>query len=259
MHQSRLLIGLLVLATLVVDAAVLVSLPAASPGRHSDRLLILALVLSQVGLLAIWAGWAGRTMPWRLLLTIASATVMSELLERTNLWPDRDQFSDQLTLYATMLALANTGSIVAARAGGLRIERPINETQPDRSSPRFQFRLMHLMGWLTATALILGLLEYSLAGGLRRVSPARYIDDALCGAAMTVMVLGTMTSVLTRGARAWQLPLWACSVALAVAAWRIAGDSWRVAATVNVTAALWTLMSLGIVRIAGYHITWPRR
>lgn len=257
MHQSRLLIGLLVLATLVVDAAVLVSLPA-FPGRHSDRLLILAILLSQVGLLAIWAAWAGSSMPWRLLLTIAAATVMSELLERTNLWPDRDRFSDQLTLYATMLALATTGSIVAARAGGLRIERPTNETQPDRSSPRFQFRLMHLMGWLTATALILGLLEHSFAGGLRRVSPARYIDDALCGAAMTVMVLGTMASVLTRGVRAWRLPLWACSVALAIAAWRIAGDSWRVAAHVNITATLWTLISLAIVRIAGYHITWRR-
>lgn len=258
MDQSRLLIGLLVLATLVVDAAVLVSL-SASPGRHSDRLLILALVLSQVGLLAIWAGWAGSTMPWRLLLTIAAATVMSELLERTNLWPDRNRFSDQLTLYAIMLALATTGSIVAARAAGFRMERPIDETHPCRSSPRFQFRLAHLMGWLTATALILGLLEYSLAGGLRRVSPSRYLDDALCGAAMTAMVLATMTSVLSSGARAWQFPLWACSVALAVAAWHIAGDPWRVAATVNVTAALWTLMSIGIVRIAGYHISWLRR
>ncbi len=258
MDQSRLLIGLLVLATLVVDAAVLVSL-SASPGRHSDRLLILALVLSQVGLLAIWAGWAGSTMPWRLLLTIAAATVVSELLERTNLWPDRNRFSDQLTLYATMLALATTGSIVAARAAGFRMERPIDETHPRRSSPRFQFRLAHLMGWLTATALILGLLEYSLAGGLRQVSPSRYADDALCGAAMAAMVLATMTSVLSSGARAWHLPLWAAAVALAIVVWHFAGDPWRVAATVNITAALWALMSLAIVRIAGYHIAWPRR
>ena len=73
MRHVLLLVILLVVATLLVDLVVVSWVVAAHPvmlpwwWSHPSVVALFALCFAQVGLIGIWTGFGGRSLPWRLL------------------------------------------------------------------------------------------------------------------------------------------------------------------------------------------------
>lgn len=166
------LIGLLVLATVAVDLVVLVEL-AARDGNidRAPGLLLLgmlyALMFSQGSLLAIWVGLARRPAPWPLATTIVAgltwAVSMGILCSQTD--PVPVEFLAVMTLIqmAAVIVPLWIVRLVGARLVAAPDHRPGGRTGPDRPG---QFSIGYLLGWMTAGAIVLGLVRWTLSAGV---------------------------------------------------------------------------------------------
>jgi hypothetical protein len=157
MRRPRLLIGLLLLATVLVDVAVLALRP--DPPRRPAILeaVSYALYFSQVSMTAIWLG-LGQTAS--LLRTIGSLLLLSGLAAFFS-WLDRTDVADAIVATG-MFAGAVAIPLLVARPPGLHITRvdPAGGAGSALLQPeRLQFSILYLLGLMTGLAVILGTLK----------------------------------------------------------------------------------------------------
>ena len=265
MQPSRLLILLLLLAAVLVDLVVLSAVGTFPVGflrwPHPLLAVLFSLAFSQVSMAAIWAGLSETSLPWRLAGLVGVVTAWSVSLERAAgtavVGYGREVWSVRLSAQALFILLI----LLADRAGGgRRANRLKTNAEPDRR--RWQFSLAYLFAWLTATAISLGLLRYTVDYG--SLMAGRYWDDIIgLGICNTVVSLATL----------WAAPggkrLVSRVVVLCLAAGGVlsipfllnsaVGDfhfSWTV---LWIPHVVWLLAWLFVLRTAGIRFVWRDR
>ncbi len=165
MQASRLLIALLLLATVLVDL-VMLSVVGMMGGwflvwPHPMLAVLFSLAFGQVSVAAVWAGLSGTVLPWRLAGLVGVVTLWSVALASELAGHPMDQQDHEWTVLflAQVLPTLSIFLIIRARGGRL-LDRRATETEPQER--RWQFSLLHLFVWLTATAVALGLLRCTI-------------------------------------------------------------------------------------------------
>ena len=165
MGQRRLLVILLIAATVLVDLAVgawarINYRPGLLP-LHWVFMVFLGLAISQANLAAALPGLGMIPLPWGLASVVLTTACLSGLSWLLSGGPN------QVTRMMVLL-LANAIAVLAAtavaRMAGARIVATATGVPPagrgDR--PRFQFTLGRMFAWTTCTAVILGILQYTM-------------------------------------------------------------------------------------------------
>jgi len=262
MRNPRLLTILLVAAILLVDLvafSILASYQDSPPDwPHPAVIALFSLAMSQVSLVAIWAGFGGRSLPWRVMGLVLTVVLWGRLVAWTVL--------PEMTWYATVwvfLLLAQAVAILTplaiARFRGLRLARAstgdaIEQAIGDR--PRLQFSLGYLLSWITVLAAVLGIVQYTVEYGFLHANWRLWqqvavvgLDNALLALAALWTALGTQRPVLR-----------AIALALATAAAIAAGNTfadveglWPYAA-LCIAQVLLLLASLYVFRAAGHRV-----
>lgn len=189
-YRGRLIIFWL-LAMLLLDATVAVlRMESGPPPMDRPTLLVmvfLALLCSQTGLLAIWIR-SGRTpFLWRALAGILWAVLAGGMMERFA-FPDADVinlcwfYSVQLMVIWGLLGL--TRCRLARTADPLTIERK-------RELPS-QFSVRNLLVWITALAIILGVLRSLVLLGIEFTEPKSDL--------IAICIIGTIFALPTLSA-----------------------------------------------------------
>ena len=267
MRGSRLLIGLLVLATVAVDGVVLVSVgiqrwvPPVWP--HPTLGLLFALAFSQVSLMAIWLGLGQRPSPWRLVGMVLTVAAWSGALP----WVLRSGPPfHTATPWAIMLlglGLLIAIGVAIARTLGVRLVEIDAPAEPsgDGLGPR-QFSLGYLLAWMTAVPVVLGTLQYMVPGELLgdAVQRSLRLDVVLINGGLAITALACLAAMLGAGSPICRSILLLVSVAVVIAvviplATPVAQ---RTLILMNLSHVLLLAGSLGVVRIAGYRLVRER-
>ncbi len=205
MRQCGPLTALLVLATLAVDLPTIFALRG-EPGHHWPHAplpLLLALIFSQVSLVAMWVGLARRPMHWPLAALVGLLLVWGAVLADPGFQVIPGWFGTLgWPMVLSLQAIAVVGPLWMARWVGVRVEtaagfRPLDRPDPDRP---IQFSIAFLLGWITLVAVFLGLCRWMLLTGWLRPDSAGW-GDAEDWKEIALVVAGN--AVL-----AWPLP-WA--------------------------------------------------
>jgi hypothetical protein len=274
MRRVRLLVVLLVVATLVVDLAVVSAVVAMHPivpalFSHPAVIALFALGMAQVGLIAIWTGFARRSLPWRILVLVLTIGLWTRILAWT-IGPLSDIEHAFMVNNLTRLLLGQSLVIVASlcviRLRGVRLVRADDGYLSEPDAPgggRLQFSLGYLLSWITVLAVILGLAQYALPfqGIWGLLTPISW-DDTVYVVTHAGLVLAALWAVLGTG-RPWVrclvavLAIAATSVANHLAT-GLAGTLWFYA-VLCILQLIWVMASLSVFRVAGYRMTRMRR
>lgn len=263
MRGSRLLITLLVVATVLVDVvavSVVASMRGVPPAwPHPGVIVLFALSMSQVSLAALWTGFGGRSLYWRVGGLMLSAVFWS----RYTAWivaPER--IDDYASLYGSLL-LAQTIAILVplsmARLRGLKLVREgdvdcVDETTGDRT--RMQFSLREMLSWTTTFAVVLGALRCTVDYQLLPSYLGDWRDLTVLSLGNALVALAALWAVLGTGKPA----LRAVMLVLATAAAITSGQALAHVDAVQPFAALCLLQvlcltgSLCVLRVAGYQV-----
>jgi hypothetical protein len=162
MTSSRVLIALLVAATVLVDLVVVACL--GDPPRLATptlpAIVMVALVFGQVNLLAAWVGLRRPASPWPWTCLVGFIVLCSLLLGA-----DDGRDTTRLTLFPLMQAGFVIGSLWIVRLAGVTVVEGARDTaSQDVAAPRKanQFTLAQLFGWMTGLAVCLGLLRCAI-------------------------------------------------------------------------------------------------
>lgn len=248
------MIALLILVTVMVDLLVWRSVLSSMPGPgRPPRFLLLpswSLVLAQVSLAVLWAATSGKWMPWTTIALFATIACWSPIVGNP---PG----------LVTGLLLLQAGTLAAAvgvgRALGLRLVLGGGISLPGAfpAPPRLQFSLGYLLSWVTTVASALGLLSYTLGRGTQI---SWYLEEwksmtaiALGDTAIALVALWTMLGVGRLRSRISAQFLVAPAV---LALWEFVGGIADLGELVVVCLLeiLWLLLSLAVVRVAGYRL-----
>ena len=265
MGHVRLLVILLVVATLLVDlvvVSVVASHQIVPTGRpHPGVDALSTLCIAQVGLVAIWTGFGGKSLPWRILALILTIGLWSRLLAWT------DDFYDDASVVNACTCLLVAQSIViliplgALRLRGVRLVRSCDEHPSEQVAPArgpLQFSLGHLLSWITVVGVVLGLAQYTLEfeelmgllSANRWVLPVVAVGHGGLVLAGLWAVLGTARLRLR-----WLVALVAVAgTIVATLLWPGHQDPLTYSGLCLVQV-LWVVGSLSVFRVAGYRMT----
>ena len=163
---TKLLVGLLLAAILAVDAAVwsmVVGQQVFLQWPDFRVKLWLALALSQIALVAIWAALGSSVVAMRISALVAAAIGWTALLH----WP-RNPCLDgwfRIELPAWTMRFLCQAFVIClplglARMWGLRLVGPGHLTAPAVPLRRYQFSIANLLAWTAGVAVMLGLSRY---------------------------------------------------------------------------------------------------
>jgi hypothetical protein len=262
MKTTRLLIGLLLLATVLVDGVVVSIVLSLGKLFQDPRALfwifvLVALALAQSSLAAIWAGFGRRSIAWRAMALVLTITAWSRLMP----WVINPSTPNRLATEWAVLLLAQTiivfAGVIMARLAGVRVvsatEALPAANDADRHA-RFQFSLAYAFSWIIAVAVILGVLQYALYR--QHVPPDAdfWLSLAALSVAHALMAMAALWTALgTRWAAVRVFVLCATTLA-AHAAHTYVWEEILVGATVCVVQVSWLLGSLWVIRVAGYRL-----
>lgn len=264
MKGSRALIWLLLLATVLVDGMALSMF--GTGGRpeiewpHPLLSVLFALPFSQVGLAAIWVGLGTASAPWRLMGGFLVVACWSIALAATL---DNDVPVGYTSTHWTALLLGQTLAILVplsiARASGVRLADtpaadPTRGTAAERTP--WQFSLGYLLGWITAVAVVLGMVQYTIRYELLPRAPITWVEIGILSVSHGGVALSLLWIML--GTVRPTLPI----AALGLITLLLVGGSFWLARDSGVRSALGMLFfgealllvgSLGVLRVAGYR------
>jgi len=157
MKQARLLISLLLLATVLID---LVVWPMVREWRRPNPLLavLFALAFSQVSLATIWAAWGNMSAPWR-------ATGAFLIVAGWSLALSHDGGTLLVMIVLLFQAFAIFLPMLILRAIGVRYTRAREGSfaiEHEDGCGERQFSLRDIFSWITATAIVLGVTQYCM-------------------------------------------------------------------------------------------------
>jgi len=263
MRHARVLIPLLLLATVLIDLAAAVMIaPIRSGPVVAYWMVFLSLPMSQVGLLSIWAALGKAPAPWRavgLVLPLALwSKLMGTLLDGPGS-PSATEESSQWTFFLLMEALATVALLGIARAAGLQrtcVDAAARPPDP-RTTRRFQFSLGYLFSWLTAAAIVLAALGYTFHLSRLALDARDFRSMVIIAAANIALLLAALHVMLARCRRfmRWLVGL-AGLVAVGGLVW-LHSDGEPVRLILG-AEAVWLVGSLAVVRVAGYRLVWQR-
>ncbi len=271
MIHARVLIGLLFVATVLVDSAVWRALLwATQHGKPDVSVLMMtasSLPFSQVGLVALWTGLGRTAAPWRVLGVVLTAACWSWLVA-VLFASDPPPFTRRFLEFATpwtffllLEAAAIAAPLSVARLIGFSLASAADLEcgRRDLERPRrFQFSLRSLFAWMTATAIALGATGYTFHlrhFGIVEGSLLQMLMMAVGNAAMAMAGLWVMLHPEWR----WRRVILFGAVVLVAVALATPNLGWRFAAMLSCPQAIWLLGSLWVVRVAGYRVVWQPR
>ncbi|MBN2477388.1 MAG: hypothetical protein JXB62_22475 [Pirellulales bacterium] len=275
MRPSGTLIVLLVVATVTVDAAGLsavVTGPWAAPHwPHAALGLLIALSLSQVGLAAIWAGLSRQPIAWRLASMVLVVALwgfsLAVILPGDSVIP-RTAWTPMLLGHALMVfvplwisrACVATAAEMAGSAdsAGTGNADSAGRGAVDRSA--WQFSLRHMFTWITAVAVILGMIQFGRRQGL--LPPSSLIEpwdfSVILGAVHGLVALAAVWAALGRRRPVLRAVVSCLPLIAALVFYRLlAGDHERrmVLTMQCVLHAALLCGSLWVFRMAGYRLS----
>ena len=233
MQASRLLMFLLLLAAVLVDLVMLSAVGSFAGGffhwPHPLLAVLFSLAFSQVSMAAVWAGLSNTSLPWRLAGLVGVVTVWSVALARDANVGGYGRNDWGVLLLGHALFILSILLVVRARGGRLA-NRLKTKVEPEER--RWQFSLGHLFAWLTATAVSLGLLRYTID-----------FDSPIAGRYWPeILVFGLCNAVVTLAAL-----------------WAVLGGKRMVSRVVVLCLAAGGVLSLPLLydnAIADIHISW---
>jgi hypothetical protein len=264
MRHARLLITLLVVATLLADVAALSIAASADQGSppqwpHAAVLVLFALSMGQVSLAAVWAGFAGRAFQWRMMGLMLIAVLWSRYVA----WivaPSR--LDDYACLYGSLLlaqVIAVLVTLTIARLSGVRLVHPDGGNVADDgdwSPSRFQFSLREMLSWTTVFAVVLGALRYTVDHHLFPSYLGDWRQFAVLSLANAIPALTAVWAALGVGRSALRAVVLALATAAAIGASSTLAEvvSFRGYAALCLLQVGCVLASLWVFRVAGYRV-----
>ncbi|MCC6124961.1 MAG: hypothetical protein IT426_08365 [Pirellulales bacterium] len=210
--------------------------------------LLLALFPSQGGLISIWAA-LGRRTPLRVALACIGIVVCLRIVNghHSDIRP--------AMVYLSIQAASMTILLLLFRLTGLAMATTPLES---RSPKPFQFTIMQIMTWTATVAVILSALHYLPSDYARFFASSRQIRFTLA----IVVNQGSVaiTSIWLVFGTKWRvLRILGVLVAIGTGTWLLYDYyDWRFGMLLSFEAA-WTILSLLVVRWAGYRLTWDWR
>jgi hypothetical protein len=255
---------LLVVATLLADVVVVSIAASADQGSppqwpHPAVLVLFALSMSQVSLAAVWTGFGGRSVHWRVMGLMLIAVLWSRYMA----WivaPSR--LDDYACLYGSLL-LAQTIAVLVpltvARLGGVRLARPgpLESAKDASPSPsRLQFSLREMLSWTTVFAVVLGALRYTVDHHLFPSYLGDWRQLAVLSLANAIPALVALWAALGVGRPALRAVVLTLATAAAIGASGTLAEvvSLRAYAALCVLQVACVLGSLLVFRVAGYRV-----
>ena len=264
MRSSRLLIGLLVAATLLVD---LVALSVVTSGGwpppkwpHAAVVVLVSLMDSQICLVAIWASLSRASVPWRLVCIFLNLACWAGLETLVNPEPPSDLTTTLCMLFLLVQTLAIVVPLSTARLAGVKLVELTDGRLPQRGPPALrsrQFSLRYLFAWMTAVAVVLSILRLTVHGEyFYLVSGLPWWHFAVSFVATAAIALAALWAALGTRRPAWRfaLPLLATAAAIAASYYTPRTISRSASAVYCLLQMLWLLGSLYVVRVAGYRL-----
>jgi hypothetical protein len=207
MQASRLLILLLLLAAVLVDLVMLSAVGSYGAGffqwPHPILAVLFSLAFSQVSMAAIWAGSSYTSVPWRLAGLVGVVTLWSVALAWTAVGGVAGYGKDDWSVLLLGHAFFILWILTFVRAKGVRLAHCLKRSaEPEEN--RWQFSLGHLFAWLTATAIALGLLRYTI--DFDSPTAGRHLDEiVLIGSCNAVVSLATLWAALSDRGLVWRV------------------------------------------------------
>ncbi len=266
MAQRRLLVILLIVATGLVDLGIVA--PFANPDAASPEFrvgltgLLIGLAISQVNLLVALIAWGAVSLRWGL-LGVVLASVCLGGLARLLFGPHFVGGTDTRTaVMVILLGQAATTLVLAsiARALGSRIVTTGSSSGPidGIERPRFQFTLGRMFAWITSTAVILGILRYTMHYQTIAALPfgRGLVVACLIHAVLTLLAGWTLLAVnpLSTGI----LLLGVLTAIVLPIEQSLAGGHWDEVAELVLPQFVWLLAAMVVLRVAGYRLVWRR-
>ncbi len=229
---------------------------ATDAGGPFVQIVAASLVISQGGLLGIWAALGGRPAPWRLLAVLA--VLIGCMWLSDVIFPHA--FFPQVSTWVYLLSAVTAGlALLVLRAWGITIVKP-GRGDLAAETHRFQFSLRSLLEWTAGMAAFLAAFQMTTEGFLgwicssvqRTVAILMFYGTVglLAGAALGV-ALGT------RFAPARILALGATGAAVVAAVMHIPGPLPLGEAIVfGALCVVWLAGTLWLFRLAGYRLLW---
>lgn len=265
MKGSRVLIWLLLLATVLVDC---VALCMFGTGRlpqmewpHPVLSVLFALPFSQVGLAAIWVGLGVPSAPWRLTGGFLVVVCWSIALAATL---GNDVPAGYTSTHWTALLLGQTLAILIplsiARPSGVRLAgTPATDPRRGSAAERtpWQFSLGYLLAWITAVAIVLGMVQYTIRYELLPRAPIAWVEIGILSVSHGGIALSLLWIMLGTVRPTLQIAM-PCSLTLL-----FVGGSFWLACDSGFRSALGMLFfgdalllvgSLWVLRVAGYRV-----
>ena len=248
MKSPRLIVGILAVVHLVL-AVVVYCYP---PPLDWLGYPLFMLFPSQGNLIGIWAT-LGRRPPLRVALAFIGIVVCLRIASGPEYYSNSDEAIRVLTIEtASVIAL-----LLLFRFTGLAMAT--TPLEPWRPTP-FQFTIWQIMTWTATVAVIMSALHYLPDDLLHRL-PFHDITSLLV-AAVSMGSVAFMSIWLVFGKKWLALRILGALVAIGMGSWLLNWGNnmgwWYFGMLLSYEAA-WTIISLLVVRWAGYRLTWHWR
>jgi len=165
MRTPHFLVMLLILATVLVTGVALSWAGRQEEFPHASLSLVWAMQLCQVSLMAVWVGLGKGPFPLRLGTMVIVVGLWSWLLCGLPRAGNVDQWAVLLAVQTAAVSVP----LLVVRSLGMGLSDPATAPQPDDEeedrSPRFQFSIAYLLGWMTATAVVLSTVQCIVSEG----------------------------------------------------------------------------------------------
>ncbi|MFH1922644.1 MAG: hypothetical protein ABIP48_22500, partial [Planctomycetota bacterium] len=263
MLSARLLIPLLVAATVLVDLVVLSVLlydegfPRDWP--HPVVAVFCSLAMAQVSLVALWTGFGGKSLPWRV-MGLVVAIVLWSVLTAPTLNPTEIEESQSIwTIFLLAQAAGVLIPLSIARMMGVKLVRAsaVDVTgQAASGQGRLQFSLGYLMSWITVVAVAMGLLHYTVGYPFLPWLGELWWMLLVVDIAHSALALAALWGALgTRRPTLRAIVLALTTGAVIFVGYKLAHvDDLLPYAALCLLQLLWLVASLCVVRVAGYRV-----
>ena len=264
MRRPGLLIALLIVATVLVDLVALSVAPSRPELPHPAIIVLFSLSMAQVSLVALWAGLAGKSAPWRVIGLVLVVVLWTALLAAVLDYASPREIASFWTVLLLAQAVAIFMPLSVARAVGLRMVSvgdldAVKAASTGRS--RLQFSLGYLLAWTTAVAVTLGLLKYTVDYRTLFPYPGVWWKLFVLAVGHAAIALAALWALLGTRWLGLRLPALFLITAAAIVcdSWLARLDPFWASALLCLVQALWLAGSLWVFRVCGYRVVRRRR
>lgn len=266
MHANRILLPMLIVASLAIDLAFVASLPGRSV-RWPDVFVAVTLGLAggQINLATLWGVLGYRHLPSRLAVLVvvpfgwgfAMAASAPEILPDL----DYDQVATWGVHFLTQTALL-ASILILVRLRGAVLLAPGLATG-DQALPRGQFTLWTLFAWLTATAVVLSALKTTFDHAKLATTTFEWSHILILGFVGAMIGLASFWLILDTSSRSRRIAAtWATAIpvviSFAVMALMVRSDLFVTVFLLWLVAGLYSGIAWFVLRVAGCQLVWSK-